>query len=246
MTRLWPDLHYTGMRFWAKAWTIMNHTEALQTFAAEKYLLNELPPPERDEFEEHFFECQVCAMDVRAGAAFIGQAKTELQFAPRREPVAKRWSLFSMLVLPLGGAMVAAMGMVVAYQNVVTLPMLRGQVAAANSPAVFSATSLIDGASRGGEMPTATVPVGQPVFLNVDVPTDDRFSSYRLTFYTPAGSVAGSVNVSPDHAKNTLLVRFSAGEVPNGIYTLAVEGVPASGSPAEKLTQYRFQVLNRN
>jgi hypothetical protein len=205
-----------------------------------------LPPPQRDEFEEHFFECQVCAMDVRAGAAFIGQARTELQSAPRREPVVKRRSFFSVLVLPLGGALVAAMGMVVAYQNLVTLPVLRGEVAAANSPAVLSATSLIDGASRGGEMPTATVFFGQPVFLNVDVPTDNRFSSYRLVFYTPAGSVAGTVNVSPDQAKNTLLVRLPVSEARNGIYTLAVEGVQASTGPAEKLTQYRFQVLNAN
>lgn len=95
-------------------------------------------------------------------------------------------------------------------------------------------------------MPTATVAAGQPVFLNVDVPTDNRFSSYRLIFYTPAGSVAGTVNVSPDQAKNTLLVRLPVGEARNGIYTLAVEGVQASGVPAEKLTQYRFQVLNRN
>jgi len=33
----------------------MNHTDALQTFAAEKYLLNELPAPIREEFEAHFF-----------------------------------------------------------------------------------------------------------------------------------------------------------------------------------------------
>ncbi len=224
----------------------MNHSEALQTFAAEKYLLNELPPPQRDEFEEHFFECQECAMDVRAGAAFIGQAKTEFQSASRREPVAKRRSFLSLLVLPLGGALIAAMGMVVAYQNVVTLPALRGEVAAANSPAVLSATSLINGASRGGEMATATVSVGQPVFLNVDVPTDNRFASYRLIFYTPAGSVAGTVNVSPDQAKNTLLVRLPVGEARSGIYTLAVEGLQGTGATGEKLTQYRFQVLNRN
>jgi hypothetical protein len=185
-------------------------------------------------------------MDVRAGVTFIGQAKTELQSAPRSAPVAKRRSLLSMLALPLAGALATAVAMVAVYQNAVTLPRLRGEIAAANAPAVLSATSLINGASRGAEMATASVAAGQPVLLYVDVPTDSRFSSYQLAFYTPAGSLAGTMNVSPDQARNTLLVRLPAGDAGSGIYTLAIEGVPASGGTAERLAQYRFRVLNGN
>jgi len=56
----------------------MNHQEALRRSAVEKYLLNEMPQPERDEFEEHFFGCQECAADLRATAAFLDGAKKEL------------------------------------------------------------------------------------------------------------------------------------------------------------------------
>jgi anti-sigma factor RsiW len=223
----------------------MNHTDALQTFAAEKYLLNELPAPLRDEFEDHIFECQECAMDVRAGMAFIGQASTELQCAPQ-SAAAKRRSFFSILVLPLAGALVTAMAAVVVYQNAVTLPRLRTEVAVASAPAALPATSLIGGATRGAEMPSATVSNGQPLFLYVDVPTDDQFSSYRLAFYDPAGSRTGTIPVSLDQAKNTLLVRLPATGVHNGIYTLAVEGMPGGDKPAVKLAQYRFRVLNGN
>lgn len=222
----------------------MNHSEALQTFAAEKYLLNELPAPLRDAFEEHIFECQECAMDVRAGAAFIGQARTELS-VPQRAP-AKRRSFFSIMALPLAGALIAAMAAVVVYQNVVTLPQLRSQIALANAPVVLPATSLIGGASRGAEMPSATVSNGRALFLYVDVPTDDRFSSYQLAFSDPAGSRTQVVSVSADQAKNTLLVRLPATGIHSGIYTLAVEGMPGSGKPAAKLAQYRFRVLNGN
>ncbi len=53
----------------------MDHDEALQLQAAEKYVLGELPPSQRDEFEEHFFECQECALDVKATAGFVDNVR---------------------------------------------------------------------------------------------------------------------------------------------------------------------------
>jgi len=221
----------------------MNHNEALQTFAVEKYLLNELKGRERNEFEEHFFECQECALDVRSGAAFIGQARRELSSAPQQAPAGRR-TFFSMFSLPLAGLVMAGLAMVVVYQNAVTLPGLRGQLASANAPAALSTTSLIGGASRGGDLPSVDASVGRPLFLNVDVPTDDRYSSYQLKFSDQAGSAEGTITVSPDQAKNTLLVRLPANGIHDGIHTLVIEGATGDGSPAVKLAQYRFRVLN--
>jgi len=59
----------------------MDHNEALQLQAAEKYVLGELPPPLRDEFEEHFFECQECAQDVIAAAEFVDNVRAVLRAA---------------------------------------------------------------------------------------------------------------------------------------------------------------------
>jgi anti-sigma factor RsiW len=56
----------------------MDHNEALQLQAAEKYVLGELSQPLRDEFEEHFFECQECALDVKAAAGFADNASRVL------------------------------------------------------------------------------------------------------------------------------------------------------------------------
>ena len=56
----------------------MDHNEAIQQMAAERYLLGELTPELRDAFEEHAFDCPECAVDLRAGAAFINAAKVEL------------------------------------------------------------------------------------------------------------------------------------------------------------------------
>jgi hypothetical protein len=56
----------------------------LERSAVEKYLLNEMPEPERDEFEEHFFDCDECAADLKTTATFLDGAKKELRL--RREP----------------------------------------------------------------------------------------------------------------------------------------------------------------
>ncbi len=56
----------------------MNHNEAMQHMAAERYLLNELTPEDRDAYEAHFFDCQDCALDLRAASAFVEEAKIQL------------------------------------------------------------------------------------------------------------------------------------------------------------------------
>jgi len=53
----------------------MDHNEALRVHAVEKYVLGELPPPLRDKFEGHFFDCQECALDVTATAEFVDNAR---------------------------------------------------------------------------------------------------------------------------------------------------------------------------
>ena len=46
----------------------MTHTEALNTLAPERYLLDEMTESERNAFEEHYFSCLDCAEDIRSGS----------------------------------------------------------------------------------------------------------------------------------------------------------------------------------
>ena len=45
----------------------MTHQQALDTMAAERYLLDEMTKLEKHAFEEHFFDCSDCATEVRLG-----------------------------------------------------------------------------------------------------------------------------------------------------------------------------------
>ena len=46
----------------------MTHQQAVDKQAVERYLLDEMPEIERFAFEEHLFDCDICADDVRTGA----------------------------------------------------------------------------------------------------------------------------------------------------------------------------------
>ena len=111
----------------------MDHNQATQLTAVEKYLLDELPPELRDEFEEHFFDCQECATDLRATAGFIGRGKegissessSQTPGGDRRQNRALSRSGRSALVW----SALAASLLVIAYQNMVVYPRFKTEIA---------------------------------------------------------------------------------------------------------------------
>lgn len=48
----------------------MDHRKAIEIKASERYLLGEMTELEQHLFEEHYFSCEICAEDVRAGLTF--------------------------------------------------------------------------------------------------------------------------------------------------------------------------------
>ena len=66
----------------------MDHADAVRMNATERYLLNELDTTQLEQFEEHMFECQECALDVQTASIFLEQSKKVLaQPAPVPVPV---------------------------------------------------------------------------------------------------------------------------------------------------------------
>src|SRR5277367_5646723 len=109
----------------------MDHSESIRLMAAEKYLLGELAPESREQFEEHFFECQECALDVRAGAALVEHSKVVLSESPAISPVRvpaaapARPGWFAWLRPAVVVPVLAALLVVVGYQNLVMYPQLK-------------------------------------------------------------------------------------------------------------------------
>jgi hypothetical protein len=229
----------------------MDHQEATRLMAVEKYLLKELPPELRDEFEEHYFDCPECAADLAATEAFLSAAKAELAAPPpsRVSTASTKKSPFEFLWRPAFALPVfALLLLIIAYQNVAVYPRLASQVAQLRAPQILSSLSLVGGNSRGGEIPSVTLRRLQSFVLSLDIPTQERFSSYTCLLVSPSGSTDFRIQVSAQQARDTVSISVPAGDWKAGTYNLIVQGstdrVPAQ--PVADLAHYRFAVNLEN
>ena len=226
----------------------MNHDDALRLSAAERYLLRELDEDLRDQFEAHFFECTDCATDVRSGEAMLDQMRVELAKEPATllEVVEGCEPKKLFFLRPAWAtAAVAAMLLVIGYQNLVEVPHLKTELASLNSPEVLPTVSLVGGVSRADKLPSAEVKPDKPVLLIVDIPTDDRYLSYEISVLDSAGKPAWTMPITTQQAKDTLSIEMPAKELQAGTYTLMIEGL-ASGAKPIAVERRLFQIYSHN
>jgi Putative zinc-finger len=224
----------------------MDHTEVADQYAVEKYLLGELSPEAREAFEEHYFGCEECATDLRAASVFIAQTRKELArpvLVRATEPKKGKLFSFPSLLRPMFAApAMAAMLLVIGFQNIVTFPHLEQQVVVASKPHVLPSVMLIDGQSRGAEIRTVVARAHEPFLLSVDVPADNRFSEYLCSLYSPSGKMVWQLRIPPSQVADTVPIQVPADSTEAGQNTLLIQGVPSdaqNGTPAE-IVKYRF------
>src|SRR5271156_1027368 len=220
---------------------LMDHNQSTNLMAIEKYLLEELTPEQRDEFEEHFFDCEECTTNLQATAAFMVAARQEFKANPVPKPgKAAKGKSFSAGFWPAAAvwSALAASLLLVAYQNLLVFPRLQTEIVELKAPEVLPVISLVGGNSRGGETPTASVGAAHPFLLSLDIPTQDRFASYSCLLYSPSGTLAWRVEVSPQAARDTVSIRVPSTDKLPGEYILAVQGNLAG--PSVDLARYKF------
>ena len=217
----------------------MDHSEAVQRMAAERYLLNELTPEAREAFEEHLFDCPECALDLRAGAAFVAEAKAQLPelAGPSPTPVpprqrssgAKREWWLSWLQPAFAAPAFATLLLVLGYQNLITYPALRAE---ANQPRLLPSTALLGG-TRGAAHPTITADRRHGVALEIDLPPQPNpgaYVSYPIDLYDPQGKLAWTgLTAAPAADGQRLSLAIPGAMLRDGAYTVAVSGVAANG-----------------
>ncbi len=224
----------------------MNHQDATQTMVVERYVLNELTPELRAEFEEHYFECPECAMDLRATTAFLDAARAEFKAASatKQSPAAAAksrgpWLWRPSFVLPA----LAACLLFIVYQNTLVVPRLHRQIAQLNAPELVPSIALVGGNSRGGQVPSIAVLPAHPFLLLLDIPTRNRFASYTCSLYSPSGKLAWQIQVSAQQAKDTISIAVPAADRMDGTYSLHVDGNPASSNAETPFDVARYSFV---
>jgi hypothetical protein len=215
----------------------MDHEAVVRQRTTERYLLNELDPQARDEFEQHFFDCQDCALDVRSGTLFIEQSKTLM--TERLEPTAAQFpnplpspgktgwlSWFRPAII---GPVMAMLLAVVAYQNLVTVPQMQ---LALRSPQVLPWASVNVG-TYGSEGPVIKANAGEGFLLFVRIPPEGIYSRYTAELYSPAGKSEWSVTIPTSSTQDQWPLQVPAANREPGAYSLAVRGVASTGEIKE-------------
>lgn len=224
----------------------MDHGEAVQKMAAERYLLDELTSDEREAFEEHFFDCPECAVDLRVGAAFVDEAKVQLPelVAPLPHPAPggsqkpkRNWNYWPAWCRPAFAVPAFAALLVVAgYQNLVTYPALRS---AADQPRLLPSVPL-RGATRGGSRLSVTSDtkhgVALPIILSQPAGSA-LYSTYSFELFDPQGKLvwSGSSPAPGDSESDNqpLSLVIPGAMLRNGSYTIVVSGIAPQGGRTE-------------
>jgi hypothetical protein len=218
----------------------MDHGEAVELMATERYLLGELSPEQREAFEAHFFECYECALDVRAEAAFLKEAKAQLPqmrsgpavvtkpAAGRAESKGRDW--FGWLRPSWAVPAFAALLVLIGYQNVATIPGLRS---AAQTPRVAPWSTLHVG-TRAGARTVVTADRRAGAVLLIDVPNDGAYASFGFALENPQGKQTWMQTVkAPAAGDGTMSLLIPGGGLQQGTYTLTIAGITPQGSRTE-------------
>jgi anti-sigma factor RsiW len=206
----------------------MEHTESVESMAVERYLLKEMPPDEREAFEEHFFDCVECATDLRAGDAIVAGVRARKAKPQARPRLA--W---------LSIAAAAAFAMISGFLGGVVVPQLTGQLAslqrerdAAIQPRLLTTHRLSIDMSRGGSEDSQEKFRGdQPFALDVDIPLVNGATGFVLEIVDARGVTLAKVPVTVDEARDTVHLQPPGGKLAPGRYSLIVSPL-AAGNPS--------------
>jgi len=223
----------------------MDHGEALQMMAAERYLLDELTPEERDAFELHMFGCHECALDIRAGASFISEVKSQLSKTvaeppapvpapgPQLKPTSKKggWSL---LWQPAFAAPAFALLLgVIAFQNIATIPSLRRS---ATEPRVLYSNPIHIG-TRGSSHTAVEADRKEGLALSIELPQSSTYSSYVFELDDPTGKTVWTRTIAQPTTDaendNVVSLVIPGSGLQQASYTLVLSAITSENNRVE-------------
>jgi hypothetical protein len=236
----------------------MDHQEALRLQAAEKYVLGDLPTGVREQYEEHYFDCPECAQDVKALATFVTASREILEEGPSFSEIparvsgakqrAKRMGWFRWLTPAITVPAMAALLVIIVYQNAVMIPAITKQAANRDKVQLITSSLRLQGTTRGETITKVVVAPHESFELNFDFTPSQLAQSYtgRLLDSADQEVLAFALNHGQSNKEVHLVV--PGGKLHAGNYTLvfvADKGSTDQGSKIVEVQRITFAVENQ-
>jgi hypothetical protein len=213
----------------------MDHSEATERGAVERYVLGDLTVSEVEEFERHFFDCPQCSEELRmmavfqdnARAVFIEQGPTPSRVvaAVEKPPRVSWWTrLGPWVAVPAMAAL--AIGIFAGYEAGMRNP--------AGSPQEISPYPLY-AASRGEETVIAPPAGAQFYELYMDRTWDTEFASYRAVVRgdSPNGPERWSIKLAAPAPGKAIHILTPVRALGSGRYVMTIYGIGGDGREVE-------------
>jgi hypothetical protein len=206
----------------------MNHELVETQHSIEKYTLDELSPDERAQFEEHLFDCPICADLVRQNFTVVENLKEVLRQKPLATAITgwRAWLQPHSLVPILASL---ALACVLFYQDFGPMP---GQTAE-----ILPQVPALKATTRG----TATVVVvnRKSAFFVLPVNIDTLPSaSFECEFYNAADKKLLTQKSGPMNSDMDLRILLPAKTFPAGSYRLVLR----TDAKPDSINSYRFEI----
>lgn len=226
----------------------MEHAEAFETNAPDRYLLGQLSAAEADAFEEHYFDCTTCAEEVRLGMSFL-EAGRRLVREPR-EPAAPpapaapvvpidshprhrgfRWipaaAVAAMLAIPVN------IGLLMRMQTAVPVPTLS---VIYTDPA--EAPHFVGPTRTDRKAPTLKLPEGTTGVVSVEVPPPRTPSSRYEARVLRGGKAVVRYPFTHTMIEDTMFIPIP--DPGPGTYDLTIVGIEPAGE--NEIVRHTFVV----
>ena len=200
----------------------MEHQEALDTHAAEGYLLGDLTAAEYAAFEEHFADCDECFADVRDTATVVAAVRV-------KNPAQAKGGQQNRIPWFAAAASVSmAMLSTIAYQGY--------QLAQLRAPRVLAAQALLPD-QRGPEK-TNEIKRGNGPFIDLQFDiTLEKSPSYVCKVVDAQGKTVGKpLTVGYEQAGDPVTLEFSSKDLQPGEYSLVVTGTGGVSEQVQRFT----------
>jgi hypothetical protein len=225
---------------------VMNHQQAENTKATERYLLREMTEQERLAFEDHYLDCPICLEAVSFGSDFLNAGR-ELSEESRVQQVASvprksgLWAAMRSLLHPAPAmAFAALLGLVAfsAYQHT-RITTQQNIIADLKAPSQ-EVRYVISGAQRRGSE-SIVLSRKERLSLLINFIPRHEFISYRAEITGPGIATGYSLPVSVKEQDYSVTVSVPATAFTGGDYQVNFWGRLQSGEET-KLASESFQL----